>query len=366
MCNNLLTVYCYCILCIRSAKKEETQIQLSSTLTEILVPPPGKVFIQDLPDLMTFCAFQTDRKPDRNNLACGELYRTQIARYKHRLRRGCLGTQLNFMDDKSVTADRYFTQSHLSTEGGICLFHLKEFADSKRGFYTKPSNSSSPAFISLSAPSSSSIIGTCCQSSDSSMCTVDNRGNDTDVHHRDQLVFQKKSIELNKLLSDNPRDVDSWLELVQCQNSEVRSDSLSQGSTPHKVASAVAEIQAAILDRALEKNPSSIKLKLAQLEVCHGIWEVEKMAAEWKNVVFQHVGDPFVWRSYLRYIRSSFRTFSTSRVTAAYVRAISTLRGARDGTLLSHTAPPLVNSHMIGKYYGYSPAIKLLLKKLRK
>jgi len=349
-------------LCIRSNKKEETQIQLSDTITEILVPPPGKVFLQDLPGLKTLCAFQTDRKPDRNNLACGDIYRTQIARYKHHLRRGCLGTQLNFTDDKSVTAERYFTQSHASSQDAVHLFPLKEFAHSKRGFYTKSSNSSSPAFIALSAPSSDSIIGTCRQSSDGSTCTVEDHRSDVHDHYHDRTVNQKRSTELNKLLSDNPHNIGSWLELVRCQNLEVRNDSLSQGSTPDKVASAVADIQAAILDRALEKNPTSIELKLAQLEVCHGIWEVEKMAAEWKKVVFQHVGDPCVWRSYLRYVRSSFRTFSTSRVTSAYVRAISTLRGARDGTLLSHTAPPLVNNHMIGKYCDYSSVVKLLSK----
>ena len=340
------TMYCYGILCIRSSSKEETQIQHSAMLTEVLVPLSGKAFLQDVPDLKTLCAFQVDRKPDRNNLACGELYRTQIARYKHRLRRGCLGRKSDSTDDKSVTAERYFTQSCQSAEGGVRLCPVKEFVDCKRGFYTKPSSTSSPAFISLLAPSSDSIIGTSRRGSVGSTFTVDDHANDTDG----PCHVNNRSVELNKLLSDNPNDVGSWLELVRCQNSEVRSDSLSQGSTPDKLASTVAEIQASILDRALEKNPSSIELKLAQLEVCDGIWDAEKIAAEWKKIVFQHVGDPSVWRSYLRYMRSSFRTFSSSRVTAVYVRAISTLRGARDGTLLSHSAPPLVNNRMIGKY----------------
>ena len=167
-------------------------------------------------------------------------------------------------------------------------------------------------------------------------------------------VCRKRSVELNKRLTDNPHDVGSWLELVRCQNSEVGSDSLSQGSTPDRVASAVADMKAAILDRALEKNPTSVELKLAQLEVCCGRWEVEKMAAEWKSMVFQHAGDPYVWKRYLHYVRSSFRTFSTSRVTSAYVRAITTLRSARDGTLLTHKAPPRVTIHMIGKCFSFN------------
>ena len=160
------------------------------------------------------------------------------------------------------------------------------------------------------------------------------------------------------MLADNPHDVGSWLELVQCQNSEVAGDSLSQGLTPDKVASAIVDIKAAILDRALEKNASSIELKLAQLDVCHGRWDVEKIAAEWKNMVFQHASDPCVWKQYLQYVRSSFKTFSTSRVTSAYVRAISTLRGARDGTLLSHKAPPRVTTHMIGKCFCYRAFVR--------
>ena len=258
-----------------------------------------------------------------------------------------------FTGDRSVTAERYFTQSSVLTMDGICLRPLKEFVEHRRGFSDKPLNSSSPPFIPLSTPGSENTAS----------CQVGDGSTYTEQDLRTHLVGRKKSIELNKLLAESPHEVDSWLELVRCQVSEVGSDSLSQGSTPEKLASAIADIQTAVLDRALEKNPASVELKLAQLEVCHGRWEVEKLAAEWKSVVFQHAGDPHVWKRYLRYVRSTFRTFSTGRVTAAYVRAISTLRGARDGTLLSHKAPPLVTSHIIGKFSGCGAFTWLLLLK---
>jgi len=304
-----------------------------------LIPPPGKVFLHDLPDLKTICAFYVDRKSDRNNWACGEIYRTQVPLYKCRLRRGYLGSNVIFTDDKSSTSDRYFSQSSVSARDGTVVRPLKEFVDHRPGFHAKPS-STSAAFILLSVPGSESVThGT--DTNTSNCATEDNEAS---------LICQKKSVQLNKLLANNPHDVGSWLELVRCQLSEVSSDSLSQGSAPDKVASAVADIQAAILDRALEKNPSSVELKLAQLEVCPGRWDTERLAAEWKKVVFQHATNPHVWTQYLRYVRSSFRTFSTSRVVSAYTRAISTLRGARDGTLLSHNAPPHVTTHMIGMY----------------
>ena len=325
---------------ISSTNQQEVQIQLSPALTEILVLPPGKVFLQDLPDLKTMCAFCTDRKPDRNNLACGEIYRMQIARYKCRSR-CCLGVKSISADNKSVAAERYFTQSDALAAGGIPLRSRKEFLDHRRGFYVKPSSTLTPSFIPLSTPGCDDK--SLHQEVDLLTSTLDD--------HVTHLSCQKRSVELNKLLVDNPYDVGSWLELVRCQVTEVGRDSLSESSTPDKVAAAVADIQAAVLDRALEKNPSSIELKLAQLELCHGRWEVEKIASEWKNIVFQHAADPHVWRKYLQYVRSSFRTFSTSRVTSAYVRAISTLRGARDGTLLSHKAPPHVTTHMIGKCF---------------
>ena len=328
---------------VRSTKHEATQIQHSAALTEVLLPLSGKVFLQDLPYLKTVCAYRVDRKPERNNWACGEIYRTHIARYKCRMRRGCLGTEVIYTDDKSTAAERYFTQSCVSSENGILVRPLKEFVDHRRGFHAKLSNTSSPPYILLSTPGSDDI--TCRRDSDASACTAEDQG---------KLLCPKKSVELNRRLADNPHDIGSWLELVRCQASEVSSDSLSQGSTPDKLASAVADIQAAVLDRALEKNPSSVELKLAQLEVCNGCWEVERIAAEWKNLVFQHAADPGVWKQYLRYVRSSFRTFSTSRVTSAYVRAISTLRGARDGTLLSHRAPPLVTTHIIGNSLSYN------------
>jgi len=310
-------------------KQDVTQTQISTTLTEVLAPPSGKVFLSDLAELKTICAFCIDRNSDRNNFACGEIYRTQIARYKRRFRFGCLGMKSDFSDNKSNAAERYFTQSSVLTESNVLVLPAKELTDNRRGFKDKPSNASSPAFISLSAASS--------DSSAQSTGSTENQ------------AVEKRSTRLNKLLTDNPHDIASWLELVQCQISEISNDSLAHGSTPARVASATADVQTAILDRALEKNPASIQLKLAQLEVCEGRWDVEKVAAEWKKLVFQHAADPQVWRQYLRYVRSSFRTFSTSRVMTAYVRAVTTLRGARDGTLLSHKAPSNVTTHMIGK-----------------
>jgi len=259
----------------------------------------------------------------------------QVARYKRRFRHSCLGSRMVPRDDKSVTAERYFMQSRALTTDVILVHPLKDFVDQRSGFHAKPSATSSLIFIPLLTPGSD---------------VVTHRGGSTPVtdDSRTVPVCSKKLLELNRQLTNNPHDIGSWLELVRIQNSEVGGDSLSQGSTPERVASAVTDVKAAILDRALEKNPTSIKLKLVQLELCHGRWEVEKMASEWKTMVFQHAGDPYVWKRYLRYVRSSFRTFSTSRVTSAYLRAISTLRGARDGTLLTHKAPPLVTTHMIG------------------
>jgi len=330
-----------CVLCSKPTSQNASQVQHSDTLTEVVAPPTGKVFLHDVTDLKTVHAFYADRKSDRNNVACGGIYRTQIARYKHRLRYGCLGSGCSFADNKSVTAERYFSQRHLSTDAAVTtLCPRKESVEHIRGFHVKPWSISSPAFIPLLTTGVSSNVSTCCQNSEGSSFTAEGRGTHS--------VSEKRSVQLNKQLADNPQDIDCWLELVRCQNAEVSGDSLSVGSTPDQLASAVADIQAAILDRALEKNPLSIALKLAQLEVCRGCWDVEKLAAEWKTVVFQHATDPRVWRTYLRYVRSSFRTFSTSRVTAAYIRAISTLHGARDGTLLSHKPPPRVTSHMIG------------------
>jgi len=339
----LLTYLVILSLHFRLKKPDEAEIQHSASLTEILIPPSGKVFLQDLPDLRTSCAFHVDRKSDQNNLACGEIYRTQIARYKRRHRYGCLGTKYVSMDNKSIVAERYFSQSNLPTENAVFICPVKDFVDRRRGFHDKPSSTSCPTFIPLSTPGSDSGSGTCSQSCEGSV-----------EDNRTRPVCRKRSVELDKLLTDNPHDIGSWLELVRCQNSEVSSDSLCHGSTPDKVSSAVSDIQAAILDRALEKNPLSIELKVAQLRVCHSRWDVEKVAAEWKKMVFQHAGDPQVWRQYLGYVRSSFRTFSSGRVVSAYIRAISTLRGARDRTLLSHKAPPRVTTHMIGKCCGCS------------
>ena len=320
----------------------------SDIVTEIKIAPRGKVFIQDVPDIITPLAYRVDRTADRDNFSCGEIYRIHIARFKRQcLRKKCLGFPSYNSDVHSVSVDRYFSVKAGQLESGKAVDKYvgprKELSKSASGerFYVKEFGKKlAPSYI----PLHQDIVGNDLshQGADSSL---------SDAQSMPQSVFRQKVADYNRKLASDPNSVETWLEFAAFQSMESNDDdSLLKGLSPERTAAATAEIRASILDRAIQNNPLSVRLKLAQLETCDCIWDAEKMTNEWKKLIFTNPNDPSVWSLYLRYLRSTFNTFSASRVQSAYVRAISTLRALRDGTMVTHKALPYITEHMIGRH----------------
>ena len=102
------------------------------------------------------------------------------------------------------------------------------------------------------------------------------------------------------------------------------------------------------MQKALDKNPASIQLKLAQLELCKDIWDSDKVTNAWKDFVFRHPNNPVIWLHYLTFVESRFRSFTVSGALKVYAKCLQTLKQLQEGTIKSHEAHPHTPQYMIG------------------
>ncbi|KAL6064753.1 hypothetical protein STEG23_024835, partial [Scotinomys teguina] len=100
------------------------------------------------------------------------------------------------------------------------------------------------------------------------------------------------------------------------------------------------EKKLAVLERAIESNPSSVDLKLAKLQLCAEFWEPSALAKEWQKLLFLHPNNTGLWQRYLSFCQSQFGTFSVSKLHSLYGKCLSTLSAVKDGSILSHPVLP--------------------------
>ena len=111
----------------------------------------------------------------------------------------------------------------------------------------------------------------------------------------------------------------------------------------------VLEKKLAILERAIESNPSSVDLTLAKLKLCTEFWEATTLLKEWQKLIFLHPNNTALWQKYLLFCQSQFSTFSVSKIQSLYGKCLSTLSAVRDGSIVSHPELPGTEEAMFGK-----------------
>lgn len=109
------------------------------------------------------------------------------------------------------------------------------------------------------------------------------------------------------------------------------------------------EKKLAVLERAIESNPSSVDLKLAKLQLCAEFWEPSALAKEWQKLLFLHPNNTSLWQRYLSFCQGQFGTFSVSKLHGLYGKCLSTLSAVKDGSMLSHPALPGTEDAMFGE-----------------
>ena len=301
----------------------------------------NKVFLEDIPGLTIENAFRIDRTSDVNNVTYGSLYRMHIAKHR-RFSEHCLGlnTGSKIKENKNKEV-RYFAKENrklLANSGIQSLVQFSSTLLSLSDYVKLPSNTANANI----QPDNYSVLSSekSSKTNDSSEVTVD------------EQLRRSRMRTYNQHLLKKPHDVDVWLEFIKYHDelnymhapastvSEVEKCKLSEN--------AVYEIKEAVFKRAIENNPGNVKLIVAQLHEFQNYWDIDKLNAEWKNLLFNHVNDAQLWKQYLRFQRNKFANFSINKLLKEYSRCLVSLKGVLEGKQLSHPPQPGTTSIMIG------------------
>ncbi|XP_013400214.1 protein NRDE2 homolog [Lingula anatina] len=356
--------------------KERFRIETES------VPPgsSGKIFIEDIPNLLPEHAFRVDRKPDRNNIMYGSIYKQHIARSRSKTGIFCLGLNKNqtfLWDSKSSESrkhkdNRYFSNRKTlkdEEQPAIDLSKPKLKSGADKPFCVESAETLpylsvevSPVEI-LCGDKEYNPLGVYDESTalwaqgkglgkteDLTPVTVQE---DTLVETHEQYI-QRRTAEYNKHTRENPGDIKMWLEFVNFQDETVSKDQELFKPSEHEKRKRrelfVLEKKISIIEKALKTNPASLELKMKQLELSGLIWEADKLHSDWENLVFLHPNNPQLWQKYLTFIQSRFSTYSTSKTLSAFHKALQVLNGFVIGSTKSHPLLPSTEEHMIGLF----------------
>lgn len=165
--------------------------------------------------------------------------------------------------------------------------------------------------------------------------------------------FQERSRLLHERINKNTNDVNAWLELVHLQWSFIGADT---GTLDSSRETTLAHMEMAVLDRALNANPSnrlSLPLVLEHIKVASnsGLWDVQKVNERWHEVLTwtTHSLESLVtvWYAFLDYRKSTssqFRVDDTLKLYSDALHAINTAAKKSESQLLDIYRLDLIKS----------------------
>ena len=268
--------------------------------TELWKTQTTKIFLEEMPGLEPQFAFRLDRKSEKSLWDYESLYKGHIARYSC-ITHNCLGNvepSLHQKDGKHRdTVHRYYTKEK-----------RKEIRV-KGTFVTGDKNveNNISQYISIK------------EKDMKSKCSPEQKGATEEEFVRDE-VFEKTAY-YNRHLCDDPSNVKLWLEFVSFQDLLFQDFRISVKSMANRrlgdsfhAPRACIEKKLAILNKALEANPSSLELKICKLEIEHDVLDSSMLSKEWDKLLFVYSADVRLWRHYLTFQQTCLATFTVGRV----------------------------------------------------
>ncbi|XP_009073864.1 PREDICTED: protein NRDE2 homolog, partial [Acanthisitta chloris] len=323
-----------------------------------------------LDDVQAFTAdtFRIDKKPDPANWTYKSLYRGDIARYKRKgesclgidAKKQCISWGSSTSKRKQVQrqSERYFTKDNVKMLNIDSIPVCKRSSPSDLATFIPvcqtetgdPSDTTEVNPLGIyDASTTVWLQGKGCKSADNESVTTQQTTQEPGINMNS--ILMAKVEEHNKKVRENPRDINAWMEFISFQDELMRGPSLyaSKGEQEvrRKSLKLILEKKLAILERAIESNPSNVDLKLARLKLCTEFWEPPAVIKEWQKLIFLHPNNPEMWKKYLLFCQSQFTTFSVSKINSLYGKCLTTLAAVQDGSMVSHPLLPGTEEAML-------------------
>ena len=292
-----------------------------------------KVFVKSAGDLEASSSYRVDSKADSDNLHYAGLYSGDVATYRRRFEVVGLGCNqwVELNDGRSKMKEkakkekqlRYFKMGRQSTGGGEEVIQTLATTSQKL-------DGQDVDFLNLEVKQSADSVETATVESTSSRLTS----------------------EYNRSLLEDPHNVQLWLEFIALQD-HLGGWSQAQEEKVGKIKRAVLERKVAILERALESNPTSVELLIGHMELVREFWETEKIIKKWKDIVFHQPQRVQLWQSYIHFCQTSFSSFTVSSQLGLYRKCITTLVSIMSGSLQSHRPEPRALDNLLSIFFLY-------------
>ncbi|KAJ3029634.1 UNVERIFIED_CONTAM: hypothetical protein HDU68_011538 [Siphonaria sp. JEL0065] len=164
---------------------------------------------------------------------------------------------------------------------------------------------------------------------------------DSSTQHRnlqESPEFIESTRRLNLRLENNPKNLSTWQELLQLQDTLLPTMSTSttaaQQSKTAKLVKAITEKKLSIYEKALKHFPTATQLLLPYLTLCEqefGDSEPARVLTLWDKVLKRvGGGDLEVWDRYLTFRQTSYLSFSVNGWVDAVEGCLEVLRGLDD------------------------------------
>ncbi|CAL1527520.1 unnamed protein product [Lymnaea stagnalis] len=331
--------------------------------------PSGAVFLEDIPGLEPQHAYHIDRKSNQDLWTYKSVSSRHIATYKSQSH-NCLGApHISVKESKKPknksNSWRYFDKENrkrIRTKGFDLLSEKTKTL------------STMPNYIALSTQPASDYrketIGSySCLDSATKMYS-EGKGIDYsqplvasgDNFEMDEIFEKVRSF--NQRTREHPHDVQMWLQFVKFQDVVAQEDKSFKGRTiklreVYTPSKSVIEKKLSILDKAIEANPSSLDLKLAQLELYQDIWEADKLEKAWQNLLFTHSSDVNLWRQYISNQQSRLFKFNFSNIVKCYHKCFQTLVPIHEGRVQVVNKCENMENKIIGLFSQYCDFLHL-------
>ncbi|EAU36646.1 conserved hypothetical protein [Aspergillus terreus NIH2624] len=145
--------------------------------------------------------------------------------------------------------------------------------------------------------------------------------------------IKQRNVELSRNVERNPTDVESWLALIDHQESLLRGSERESGSLTYAERKSLADIKLSLYEKALKKvgqHPSRDKLLLGCLEEGAKLWDAKKLSARWQSVLKSDSHFISLWIKYLDFRQTEFLDFTYEKCLATFMECLRLNKSSPD------------------------------------
>lgn len=149
------------------------------------------------------------------------------------------------------------------------------------------------------------------------------------VGFKEEEDLSKTTAKYNRLLTDNPHDIEVWLKYVSFQDVKFQFEKYNYKGSHAKALRVKAERQLSILDKALANNPKCDKLFREYLRIASATYPADELHSFLEKLVRKDQGNIILWQGLIESRQCSMSHCTAPTVLKLYTDCLSILHKLR-------------------------------------